>query len=440
MAEPNERVASFIDIDEKPSVINTNGPTMNESRIGIIGTGWYGRALAARMVASDIEVILGSRDPAKVEFELPCKVVTYQEVISSCSTLFLTIPWAHHRSFVEQHGDALTGKVVVDVSNPKSLKESLSGGLCIVEKLQLLLPKSKIAKAFNTISAYSLQNQTRQTNQQVYICTDDSQLHDCLSLLVKKMGYHAVNAGTLSQARDVEALPLAFFEEWRIPFFFAVLVYVAFTLYVVITEYAVKKSSINDFPLILMNRIVACTAINMFAITNLAGCVANVVQLMRGTASRPFPMWLAHWLNHRKNLGLLGFAGILIHGCMGAISSFHTFQSHFSFQDQLGLLFANVSILLYGILSISSLPNISSSLSWREWRFIQSRLGWLALCIGFTHDLLITTPYWGYVREGKPPSLSLITAVLPACTIALKIVLTLPPVGWLLQRVLEGRK
>ncbi|KAK9710229.1 Metalloreductase STEAP3, partial [Basidiobolus ranarum] len=207
-----------------------------------------------------------------------------------------------------------------------------------------------------------------------------------------------------------------------------------------VTEYAVNKSLPTNFPLIMMNRIVACTAINMFAITNLAGCVANVVQLMRGTASKPFPKWLAHWLNHRKNLGLLGFAGIMIHGCMGAIVSFHSFAEHFNFQDQISLFFANISILLYGILSISSLPGISTSLSWREWRFIQSRLGWLALCIGFTHDLLMTTPYWKYLLNGKPPSVGFISAMLPAFTITLKIILTLPPVSWRLSRVLLGKK
>ncbi|ORY00084.1 hypothetical protein K493DRAFT_299073 [Basidiobolus meristosporus CBS 931.73] len=229
MTELNGRITSFIDMDEKP-VVTTSTLRIEDSRIGIIGTGWYGRALAVRLVACGIDIMIGSRDPTKVEFELPCKAVTHEEVISSCSTIFLTIPWAHHKAFAEQFRDALGGKTIIDVSNPSNRKESLEGGFCIAERLQVLLPGSKIVKGFNTISAYSLQNDVRKVNQQ--------------------FSYTPVNSGALSNAREIEALPLAFFEEWRIPFYFAVVVYLAFVLYVVITEYAIKKSPINDFPLV----------------------------------------------------------------------------------------------------------------------------------------------------------------------------------------------
>ena len=41
------------------------------------------------------------------------------------------------------------------------------------------------------------------------------------------------------------------------------------------------------------------------------------------------------------------------------------------------------------ILGISSLPSVGSSLSWREFTFIQSKLGWLALVAATAHDALL---------------------------------------------------
>ena len=40
------------------------------------------------------------------------------------------------------------------------------------------------------------------------------------------------------------------------------------------------------------------------------------------------------------------------------------------------------------ILGITSLPSVSASLSWREFRLLQSRLGWACLLLATTHCLV----------------------------------------------------
>ena len=50
-----------------------------------------------------------------------------------------------------------------------------------------------------------------------------------------------------------------------------------------------------------------------------------------------------------------------------------------------------ICIALAVILGITSLPSVTDVLTWKEFAFIQSKLGWLCLCFGTTHDLF---PGW----------------------------------------------
>ena len=52
-----------------------------------------------------------------------------------------------------------------------------------------------------------------------------------------------------------------------------------------------------------------------------------------------------------------------------------------------------MSMFLTCILGISSLPGVSAMLTWREFSFIQSSLGWLALLTATLHDALLG---WGF--------------------------------------------
>ena len=46
------------------------------------------------------------------------------------------------------------------------------------------------------------------------------------------------------------------------------------------------------------------------------------------------------------------------------------------------------------ILGITSLPSVTDVLTWKEFAFVQSKLGWLCLVFGTAHDLLLG---WDYI-------------------------------------------
>ena len=58
--------------------------------------------------------------------------------------------------------------------------------------------------------------------------------------------------------------------------------------------------------------------------------------------------------------------------------------------------FLSLGVVSFGlaiILGITSLPSVTDVLTWKEFAFVQSKLGWLCLCFGTAHDLFMGFKY-----------------------------------------------
>merc|ERR1719195_2068634 len=89
------------------------------------------------------------------------------------------------------------------------------------------------------------------------------------------------------------------------------------------------------------------------------------------------------------------------------------------------------------ILGISSLPSVSASLTWKEFAFIQSGLGWLAMILLCGHDMFYGWKYMDGPSCGIPSSFQYVLYI-PALTILLKIPLVLPPLSSHLDKIRSG--
>ena len=58
-----------------------------------------------------------------------------------------------------------------------------------------------------------------------------------------------------------------------------------------------------------------------------------------------------------------------------------------SFKKTLFFFSGITAFALAMILGITSLPSVTNVLTWKEFAFVQSKLGWLCLCLGIAHDL-----------------------------------------------------
>jgi predicted dinucleotide-binding enzyme len=111
----------------------------------------------------------------------------------------------------------LTGKIVVDISNP--LKPDMSGlavghTTSAGEEVAAKLPGAKVVKAFNTVFAQALQEGPifGSAKGQVFYAGDDAGAKDKVKDLIASLGFEAVDAGPLANSRYLE--PIGMLNIW----------------------------------------------------------------------------------------------------------------------------------------------------------------------------------------------------------------------------------
>lgn len=136
--------------------------------------------------------------------------------------------------------------------------------------------------------------------------------------MVHTMGFMPMDMGSLISAREVEAMPLRLLPNWKVPTLLALGLFVFFYAYNfirdVLNPYVLEnKSKFYKLPVSVMNTTLPCVAYVLLSLVYLPGVLAAALQLKRGTKYSRFPDWLDHWLQHRKQIGLLSFFCASLH-------------------------------------------------------------------------------------------------------------------------------
>lgn len=182
-------------------------------KIGVIGTGNMGAGLAA-LFSGKHDVFIGHRDPAKAA-ELAHKIGDSVQgggiaaAISVADIIILATPYLAATDVFSAAGD-LEGKVLVDISNPVSADFSelvIGHETSAAEEIQKLVPKANVVKAFNTLFAQLLPEESRQSNKlQVFIAGNNDQAREQVAELATSVDLEPVNAGLLKNSRYLEPL------------------------------------------------------------------------------------------------------------------------------------------------------------------------------------------------------------------------------------------
>jgi predicted dinucleotide-binding enzyme len=125
--------------------------------------------------------------------------------------VILAVPYPALASIVATYGPQLAGKTVVDITNPLNFEtfDSLTvpADSSAAAELAAALPSAKVLKAFNTTFAATLSAGTvGSLPTTVLIAGDDADAKATLAGIVTSGGLEAVDAGSLSRARELEAL------------------------------------------------------------------------------------------------------------------------------------------------------------------------------------------------------------------------------------------
>ncbi|MCV7101925.1 NADPH-dependent F420 reductase [Mycobacterium palustre] len=183
------------------------------SSISIIGTGNMARAIGALAVAGGNQVEVIGRDQSKAA-ELAKALgggATTGEfgAVPAGDIVVVALLYASVVPVVTRYGDALAGKVIVDISNPFN---SAADGLAIPEHISIAQEVAKAApasasvvKAFNTIFGVVLA-QARPLD--VFIAGDDTRAKASVAEFVESLGLRPLDVGGLHMAHWLEGMGL----------------------------------------------------------------------------------------------------------------------------------------------------------------------------------------------------------------------------------------
>src|SRR3954468_23044296 len=134
----------------------------------IIGVGNLGKALARHLVNGGEPVVLAARDAADAtavadELGPRATAASIRKAIDTADTVILAVWLDAIREVIADHGAALSGKVVIDPSNPVAFNDkgevsrTLPDGVSAASVISGLLPEdAHYVKAFGTIAATSM--------------------------------------------------------------------------------------------------------------------------------------------------------------------------------------------------------------------------------------------------------------------------------------------
>lgn len=188
--------------------------------IGMIGSGNVGSNLGRAWTRAGYEVMFSSKDVAadrKLAADVggKARAGTPQEAAAFGEVLVFAVPYGAQPELGQTLGRSLTGKVVIDASNPFPQRdgaiatEAREKGAGIVSAR--LLPGARIVRAFNAIPAARMSvGHEAPGKVGVPIAGDDKQAIEVASKMIRDIGFEPVLVGGAAMGKHlVPGTPLA---------------------------------------------------------------------------------------------------------------------------------------------------------------------------------------------------------------------------------------
>jgi 8-hydroxy-5-deazaflavin:NADPH oxidoreductase len=182
-------------------------------RIAIIGAGNVGAALGRNWARCGHAIRFGLRDPASPKYAALAgtgALLPAVEAAAGAEAVVVATPWHATEAALAALG-GLAGKLVLDATNPLAMGpaglglaigHTESGG----ERVAAWLPGASVFKALNTTGAENTADPSAYPVRPVmFVAGDDAARKPEALALVADLGFEAVDAGPLANARLLEA-------------------------------------------------------------------------------------------------------------------------------------------------------------------------------------------------------------------------------------------
>jgi 8-hydroxy-5-deazaflavin:NADPH oxidoreductase len=198
-------------------------------KIGILGSGAVGKSLAAGFVKNGYDVMIGSRQPAKLEewkIEISNKLLTgdFSETASFGDVIILATKGNVSQEVLKLAGiENLVGKTILDATNPIDDAQPTNGVLkfftnldeSLMEQLQRIAPKANFVKAFNSIGSHFMVDPKFESKPTMFICGNNEHAKKDATIIIEQFGWEVEDMGKAEAARAIEPLCML----WCIPGF-----------------------------------------------------------------------------------------------------------------------------------------------------------------------------------------------------------------------------
>lgn len=190
-------------------------------RVGILGSGEVGKAIARGFVSRGHIVTIASRQPGKLAafvHEHPGKLqaATFEETARAGELLVLATAFEVAKSAIDLAGvDNFTGKVVIDLTNPLKIEGGRPAGLLVSgndsagESVQRWLPAANVVKSFNTVGhALFVDPKFPNGPPTMFVAGNDDKAKNTVEQIAESFGWNVLDAGPIEASRYLEAMAM----------------------------------------------------------------------------------------------------------------------------------------------------------------------------------------------------------------------------------------
>jgi 8-hydroxy-5-deazaflavin:NADPH oxidoreductase len=198
-------------------------------KVGILGSGDVAKALAGGFIKHGHQVVLGTRDAAKLKDFVAqnkgAQTGSFADAAKFSEVVMLAVKGTAALDAVKAAGAAnFAGKPVIDATNPIADAPPANGVLkfftsldqSLMERLQSALPDAHFVKAFNSVGNAAMVNpQFPGGKPTMFICGNNETAKAVARGILDQFGWETADMGKAEAARAIEPLCVL----WCIPGF-----------------------------------------------------------------------------------------------------------------------------------------------------------------------------------------------------------------------------
>ncbi|MBI1767432.1 MAG: NAD(P)-binding domain-containing protein [Bacteroidetes bacterium] len=197
-----------------------------KKKIGVLGSGQVAQVLATGFLNLGHEVTVGTSSASKLadwkNNNPKAKLGSFEEAAKFGETIVLAVKGVVAEALVKSLAHALTGKTIIDTTNPIAEKPPMNGVLqyftslseSLMERLQAITPPANFVKAFNSVGNKLMVNPSfAGVKPTMFICGNNDEARKEVASIVNAFGWEVADFGKAEAARAIEPLCML----WCIP-------------------------------------------------------------------------------------------------------------------------------------------------------------------------------------------------------------------------------